>query len=128
MSFGMIHISDNSRWKDKAISELGLPQDCLAVLVLRGDERIIPKGNTLLQSSDDVVLCTKAYQDAGQDSLMYYPISETDKLVGCKVKDYPGGADTLLVMIQRGEQRVIPHGNTSIKAGDVLVTLKRSKK
>ncbi len=128
MSFSSISVSENSPWNGKTISELGLPQDCLLVLVLRGDERIIPKGNTVLQSADEVVLCARAYQDAGQDSLMYYPITEIDKLVGCKVKDYPGGADTLLVMIQRGEQRVIPHGNTTLKAGDVLVTLKRSKK
>ncbi len=126
MSFGVIHISESSRWKGKNVSELGLPQDCLVVLVLRGDERIIPKGDTLLQCSDDVVLCTKAYQDDGTDSLMYYAVSENDALVGSKVRDYKGGEDSLLVMIQRGEQRVIPNGNTTLKSGDVMVTLNRS--
>ncbi len=126
MSFGVIHISESSRWNGKNVSELGLPQDCLVVLVLRGDERIIPKGDTLLQCSDDVVLCTKAYQDDGTDSLMYYAVSENDALVGSKVRDYKGGEDSLLVMIQRGEQRVIPNGNTTLKSGDVMVTLNRS--
>ena len=39
---------------------------------------------------------------------------------------YPASEDgSLLVMIQRGDQKIIPNGNTVLNAGDVLAILRR---
>lgn len=123
MSFGSIAISEVSRWKGKTISELSLPQDCLIVLVLRGKERIVPNGDTELSTGDEVILCTKAYKDKKTDNLQYNTVSA--KWSGCKVRDYPNDANCLLVLIQRGDENIIPNGNTELKEDDVLVILHR---
>ena len=125
MSFGAILIDEKSSWSGRKIKELELPKDCLITLVVRGDERIVPTGSTLLQAGDRVVLCTRSYQDESTDNLIKHPLSENSKWAGCKVKEYPKRKGSLLVLIQRGNEKIIPNGNTVIKNGDILVILKR---
>lgn len=40
---------------DKTLSELKLPRECVIIAVVRGEEIIIPKGETKLQSGDSVI-------------------------------------------------------------------------
>ncbi len=127
ISFGSIRVTEKSGWNGKRIRELGLPQECLVVLVLRADKQIIPVGNTCLEVGDEVVLLTRAYQDKGEHSLMYYSLIEGDRLIGKSVKEYSAAEDCLLVLIQRGKERLIPDGKTILEEGDILVTLRRSK-
>ncbi len=105
--------------------DLGLPQDCLIVLVVRGNERIVPKGSTILQVGDEIVLCTRSFQDESTANLIQHPLSENSKWAGRRVSEYPKKDGNLLVMIQRGDEKIIPNGNTILRKGDVLVLLKR---
>lgn len=126
MSFGTIRISETSSWSNREIKDLDLPPDSIIAMVVRGDERIVPTGSTLLQTGDEVVLCTRSYQDSSTDSLIQHTLTENSKWAGHRVNEYPKGGKNLLVMIQRGEEKIIPNGNTVLKAGDVLVLLKRN--
>ncbi|MDD5890956.1 MAG: potassium/proton antiporter [Bacteroidales bacterium] len=125
MSFGAIRITETSRWNNRRIKDLDLPQDCLIVLVVRGNMRIVPKGDTLLETGDEIVLCARSFQDHGTDNLIQHSLSEDSKWAGRRVCDYPKQGGALLVLIQRGDERIIPNGNTILKAGDVLVLLYR---
>ena len=126
MCFGAIRITETSRWNSRKIKDLDLTQDCLIALVLRGNTRIVPKGDTLLQAGDEIVLCTRSFQDQSTDILTRHCLSEDSKWAGCKVGDYPKQEGSLLILIQRGNERIIPNGNTILNAGDVLVLLKRA--
>ena len=123
MSFGAIRITETSRWNNRRIKDLDLPQDCLIVLVVRGNKRIVPKGDTLLETGDEIVLCARSFQDQGTDCLIQHSLSEDSKWAGRRVCDYPKQGGALLVLIQRGDERIIPNGNTVLKAGDLLVLL-----
>lgn len=46
----------NSSFDGKKILELGLPKGMIIISVLRGDEAIIPNGETRLHSDDDVII------------------------------------------------------------------------
>ena len=126
MCFGAIRITETSRWNRRTIKDLDLTQDCLIALVVRGNTRIVPKGDTLLQAGDEIVLCTRSFQDQSTDILTRHCLSEDSKWAGCKVGDYPKQEGSLLILIQRGNERIIPNGNTILNAGDVLVLLKRA--
>ncbi|MDD5915502.1 MAG: potassium/proton antiporter [Bacteroidales bacterium] len=125
MSFGAIRIRETSSWNNRQIKDLALPQDCIIALVVRGNLRIVPKGSTLLETGDEIVICTRSFQDRGTDSLIRHPLSDSSKWAGHRVSEYPNKDGSLLVMIQRGEEKIIPNGNTILKAGDVLVLLRR---
>lgn len=126
MCFGAIRITETSRWNRRKIKDLDLTQDCLIALVVRGNTRIVPKGDTLLQAGDEIVLCTRSFQDQSTDILTRHCLSEDSKWAGCEVGDYPKQEGSLLILIQRGDERIIPNGNTILNAGDVLVLLKRT--
>ncbi len=123
MSFGAIRIKETSSWKNRHIKDLDLPQDCIIALVVRGDMRIVPKGSTLLEAGDEIVLCTRSFQGSNTDNLVQHTLSENSKWAGHRVSEYPKKDGTLLVMIQRGDEKIIPNGNTILKAGDILVLL-----
>ena len=124
MSFGAIHIKETGSWNNRQVKDLDLPQDCLVALVIRGNQRIVPKGSTLLQAGDEVVLCTRSFQDRSSDGLIQHPLSENSRWAGHRVSEYPKKDGSLLVMIQRGEEKIIPNGDTVLRNGDVLILLK----
>ena len=127
MVFGSIRIAETSPWNNRKIKDLDLPQDCLIVLVVRGDMRIVPKGDTSLEAGDEIVLCTRSFRDQGADILIQRSLSDDSKWAGRRVCDYPTREGSLLVMIQRGDERIIPNGNTILNPGDVLVLLRRGE-
>lgn len=126
VSFGAICITENGKWNNRQIKDLGLPQDCLVTLVIRGTEQIVPEGSTTLLAGDRVVICTRAYQDGSAERLVQHPLSENSRWAGHKVSEYPKGNGNLLVLILRGDEKIIPNGNTILENGDVLVLLKRN--
>ena len=127
MSFGCIEISESGKWTGRAIKDLELPTGCLLVLVLRAGTQIVPKGDTVLQVGDKIVICTPSYSDEATDNLIQHRLSASSKWDGKTVKEYPKSRNNLLVMIQRGEQRIIPSGDTVLQSEDLIVFLNIGK-
>ena len=48
---------------NKPVQELQLPSDSVLVSIIRGDQVIVPKGNTVLQIGDDIIALTKVEQE-----------------------------------------------------------------
>lgn len=120
MNFGRISVKPDSSWAGKAIKDLQLPKGMLIALVLRGGERIQPDGETVLQVGDDVVTLTHGFEDSSV-LLEEKWIKAGGRNDGKMISEYSGNG--LIVMICRGEDSIIPHGNIRIKAGDMLVIL-----
>lgn len=53
-----VDLPDDSPVVNKKVQDVVLPPDSVLVSIIRGDEVIIPKGNTLLQSRDDIIALT----------------------------------------------------------------------
>ena len=51
-----IPISLSSRAVNKTVAELDVPQKMLLVSIKRGEEEIVPKGDTIIKSGDDLVI------------------------------------------------------------------------
>lgn len=56
-----------------------------------------------------------------EDVTMSVTVYAGAQLDGCLVKDYPWPADSIVILIYRGEKKIIPNGQTIIRAGDTLV-------
>ena len=56
MSFGQLDVTADSIWKDRMIQDLLLPKNLLIALIIRGGERILPRGNTVLREGDRVII------------------------------------------------------------------------
>jgi trk system potassium uptake protein TrkA len=54
-----VDLSEDSPVINKEIKDIVLPQDSVLVSILRGEEVVVPKGNTVLQAGDDIIALTK---------------------------------------------------------------------
>jgi cell volume regulation protein A len=120
MHFGRIGVTTDSLWAGKAIKDLGLPRNVLIALVLRGSQRIVPRGDTVLEAGDEVITLTRGFTDSST-SLEEKTVKADSRRVGQRIADYPGKG--LIVMVRRGEENIIPSGDTILQAGDRLVIL-----
>ena len=107
-------------WVGKALRELILPPDSLVVLLLRQGEKLVPNGSTVLAGGDVLIL-------SGQDGGRIPGVHLYEKALshGTDWSGRPLAAlDTgprLVILIRRGEEVIIPRGDTVLQAGDVLV-------
>jgi trk system potassium uptake protein TrkA len=53
-----VDLPDDSPVINKSIQEVSLPENSVLVSILRGEDVIIPKGNTILKAGDDVIALT----------------------------------------------------------------------
>lgn len=122
MQFGSIDIEQGSHWDGKMVMELGLPGNSLIALVLRGEERIIARGDTVLQAGDKAIMVTKTFEDT-KTCLLEKKVKEGGPWDGLSISDFEPGS--LVLLIRRSDQEIIPKGDTILKGGDKLVILKQ---
>ena len=120
VQFIQCSISKTHPWSGKTISEILLPPDLLLVLLIRGKDKIVPNGKTVLQSYDTLILSGLKTETIEGVRLYEREIKQKDEWAERKISDIPSGKN-LIIMIKRGERTIIPKGNTVIRRGDVLV-------
>lgn len=123
VSFGRIDIKDDCPWKGKIIKELGMPKELLITMIIRGGQHIVPKGHTRLEVGDRVIFGSKTYRNETEANLKEHRISRNSIWIGKTIKDHPDHTKSLVVMIKRGDEGIIPDGDTMLCEGDVLVIL-----
>ena len=90
-------------------------------MILRGNEKIVPKGSTILKTDDTLILCAKAGDNIKGVKISEKHIDSTSPFIGKKVAELKAEKNMLIVMIQRENTVIIPRGNTVINNGDVLI-------
>ena len=121
IEFIQLIVGEDQNWCGKSISDLNLPPDTLMVLIKREGEDIVPNGQTILCCGDTIVLAAKSI-----DFEEYYNMTElvlTKKLLskGSTLSELSGELDALVMLIIRGDDFIIPNGETTLCEGDTLV-------
>ena len=121
MQLIQIRLIPGHKYIGKKLKELNLG-DVLVVLIERGDETIIPRGDVLLQQGDVLVLSGETYHGDADTVLDELTIEPGDSRIGRRVRDIRGLENSLIVLIRRKDgNTVVPRGDTRIQEGDVLV-------
>ena len=121
IDFIKIHLDKNHPWNGKTLRELPLPSDLLVAMIARREETIVPNGSTVLLPGDLLVLAARAFEDRENLSLQEIVVEKGHKWVGRSLRQIPTRSDTLIVMVKRGNETIIPGGSTILQAGDTLV-------
>lgn len=116
-----MYIPENHNWDGRQISEISVPTGSLIVMVKRDGDTIIPRGDTMIHAGDSVIMSVPPYESDKSLPLREIPISDKHIWLNKKIRDLNLPQRLLIVMVQRGEQRIIPSGATEIKRGDVVV-------
>lgn len=112
-------------WNGQEIKDLVLPPETLLVLILRGAERLIPRGRTVIQSGDILVLAARVFTEqtndaAREEELVEIPIGKLHDWAGKTLAEI-ASEKMFIVLIKRNSRLIIPKGDTRLAAGDVLV-------
>lgn len=120
VQFIQFTVSSSHPWAGKMIKEITLPPESILVLLMRNGSKIVPNGTTVLNDGDVLVLSGKTTEKIDGVNLYEKMIADDDRLSGKKISDIPAG-ERLVIMIKRGDDVIIPKGNTVMYPGDLLV-------
>lgn len=120
-----VFVNEGHQWENKQLSECHLPDGSLAVMIKRGEESIVPRGNTVLHNGDNVILTVPPFEEAVGLSLREINVSAGHPWAGGRISALDLPANLLIVLIKRGEESIIPDGATEIHADDIVVVTDR---
>lgn len=118
-------VNSMSPWKNKKIRELMLPDDLRIILVSRNESNLLPDGELIINEGDDLILSGREY-DNHEDTLKINQttIDEGHPWEDKKISEIDLDVNKKLILIQRGEQTLIPHGGLVVKKDDLVLISK----
>lgn len=117
-----MYIPPGHNWENKYIKDVSVPTGSLALMIKRGKETIIPKGNTKILAGDNVILSVPAYQPNERENLEEIYIDKTHSWCNKTIAELNLPPNELIALIIRGEAHLIPGGKTVICENDIVVT------
>lgn len=124
VSFVKVVVGENHPWAGKKLKQCVMPREFLVVLLLRGEEVIVPNGNTPVSAGDVLVTAAPEFENREDFGMFEEFIGKNHAWAGKKVRELELAPGTLIAMIKRGGGTVIPYGATEIAEGDSLVCIK----
>lgn len=121
IQFIKINVQDNQKWCNKMLRDLEIPPQTLVVTVERNGKVIIPNGTTTIEANDVLILTAPSFKDTKNMEMSEIEISHDHDWIDKPIKDLDLSENTLIVMIKRNGNTIVPNGNTVILQNDILV-------
>lgn len=123
IQFIRLRIGKDHPWNNFKLKNITLPPDVIVLVIMRGKERIIPNGDTLLISGDVLVLAAPGFDDTANIGLNEINIYPSHDWVDKEIKDIKISPNVLIAIVKRGDEVIIPKGDTFLTANDKVVLL-----
>lgn len=121
IQFIQLPIGADHPWVDQKIRDINLHPGTLIAVIKRGEQVVVPKGNTQILAGDTVILGAEGFSDNREILLKEIRITPEHRWCNKKVSEAKFYKNTIIVMIKRGDQVIIPAGNTGIQDQDLVV-------
>ncbi|MGN0165508.1 MAG: potassium/proton antiporter [Lachnospiraceae bacterium] len=116
-----MYIPEGHSWAGKKIKDVNMPTGSLALMIKRGKESIITRGDTEIQAGDDIILNVTPYTPSDRDELEERYITGKDPWCNQSIDELKLPENKLIVMVIRGGETIIPDGKTVLQKNDVVV-------
>lgn len=124
VSFIKIEITENHEWINQPLQNISLPKELLITLILREGKKIIPNGNTEIKKGDLLVMAGQTFVEQENLYMQEIMIDKGHRWSNHQIKDLQLDKGTLVVLIERNNETIIPDGKTRIIENDLLITVK----
>lgn len=120
LSLIKIKVDPTHPWIGRALRDVPTPRDLIVVLILRhGNERVVPGGGTVIEAGDLLVYAAPTFEARDDFKLREVHVGEHHRWAGKLLRELPDTSRIVIVMLKRGDQSIIPNGDTHIEAGDL---------
>lgn len=127
IGFIQTRINPTSRWVGSTVSEINMAFDVIVAKIDRQGKTVVPRGDTVIEEDDIIVLGGESYFDPSGTDLKEFSVDSKHEYVGKTLAELKLPDRKLIIMIQRKDGTiVVPSGNTEIMADDVLVSISES--
>lgn len=116
-----MYIPQGHNWENKMIKDVNMPTGSLALMIKRGHETIITKGDTKISAGDNIILSIPSYEAGENERLEEVYIDKNHTWVGKTIAELKLPSNELIAMIIRGAENIIPDGSTVIHENDIVV-------
>ena len=121
ITLNTVKVTENHPWAGCYLKDINLSSNALILVINRGSEKIVPRGDTELQIGDNILIGTTVVQTQSDIRLCETYIDEQHEWLGKKIKDMNCPQNFLIALIKRGKQSFVPNGETEILQGDTIV-------
>ena len=108
-------------WVGRTLMDIETPPETIIVSVQNERGTVVPNGQTVLEAGDKVVLSAVVQEQMTGTILTEICIHKASSYIGKAISEIPTDEDTLIILIKRGDDIIIPNGNIVLNEGDMLV-------
>lgn len=121
VQFLKFRLPENHAWVGQKLANLTLPPKTLIVYLENQSGVIVPNGETTLQANDKLILAAVEPHKMPGINLSEIEITPEHEYSGQAIKNLNREDLSLIVLIKRADDVIIPNGDTVIQQGDVLI-------
>ena len=121
VNFIKVQVSEADKWNGRTIVDLGLPRGIIVAIIQRGDDVIVPRGNTVLQVGDTLVLGAPSMDHDHPIDLKEIIMRRQHPWNGQRIRDLDISRQSIIIMVKRNGKAFVPNGNTVLTEGDRVI-------
>ena len=121
VNFIKITLTGKDAWGGKTVRDLGLPAGAILAVIQRGQEAVVPRGDTALQAGDTLVLGAESLGDDGRIELKEVVLKAQHPWNGQPIRDLDISRQTVIVLVERRGKAMIPNGDLVLLEGDKII-------
>ena len=119
--FIQVYLRRKDAWVGKTVRDAGLPGGVIAAAIQRGGRIVMPRGDTVLQAGDTLVLGAQGFRNDQHIDLKEITLRRQNPWVGQHIRELDISRRTLIVLVRRDGKALIPHGDLRLREGDTVV-------
>lgn len=125
LAFIETKLEKGNRLIGKKVAQLNIDLDVIVAKIIRDKKLVVPRGDTVIEEGDSLILAGKSYFDPEGVELTEIRIGDKHKWKDRYLKDIDMSRKELVVMMQTKEDEiVVPNGDSLLRSGDRLIILK----
>lgn len=115
-----LELKANDGWVGRQIKDLGIPKGAIVAVILRGREKIIPRGDSELKSGDTLVIGAEPHKSLRPVHFKEITLGPEHPWNGTMIRDLDISRQTLIVMVRRHHKTRIPRSEMILTEGDTV--------
>lgn len=123
--FVTLHLDEENEWVNQKICDISLPQGMQPAVIYREKRVLLPQPDTIFLAGDKLVLCAEAYPEELGVTMKQMVLQPKHPWVGNEVRNLDISRRTLIVLVRRNQEMILPDGSFVMEAGDKVVLYTR---